>query len=161
MVRRSRSWITSGGHCIAVHSVATLWNHVQTTFRNQAEELDARCRTDWQDTPEGLEAAIAAIEEADGGSTFFRYPDGRNIAAEGEKSSWKPKDPETILSQIQQPGAKPVKVILMLEPDGETIAQAFQYDDAPLAELSRQLAETAKTLSGAHTGLRVELADGF
>jgi hypothetical protein len=37
----------------------------------------------------------------------------------------------------------------------------MQYDDAPLTELSRLLAETANMLSAAHTGLRVEVANGL
>lgn len=59
-----------------------------------------------------------------------------------------------------QPVSKPVKVMLMLADDSDDIVQAFQFDDAPLSELSRQLSEASSILSGAHTGLRVELADG-
>jgi hypothetical protein len=141
-----------------VHSVATLWAHVRELLRDNAGELAARCRTDWQATPEGLEDAIRAIEEADGSSTFFRYPDRRRASADADKSDWKPRAPEDIVRQIQGDG-KPVKVLLMLDGD-DAVTHAFQYDDAPLAELSRVLAETASTLSAAHTGLRVELAGG-
>jgi hypothetical protein len=47
-----------------VHSVATLWAHVLELTHSQEAALKARCRTDWQDIPEGLDAAIAAIEVA-------------------------------------------------------------------------------------------------
>jgi hypothetical protein len=142
-----------------VHSVATLWQRVGELFRAHASVLKARCRTDWQATPEGLDASIASIEKADASSTFFRYPDSRSPEAEGGKSSWKPKRPEDILGQMQSHG-RPVMALLVVQPDGETIGEAFQFDDAPLAELSRVLADTAKILSGAHTGLRVELVGG-
>jgi hypothetical protein len=142
-----------------VHGVAVLWRHALDLLRANAAELGARCRTDWQTIPVGLDEAIRAIDEADGSSTFFRYPDPRRAGADADKSEWKPRSPEEILRHVQE-GGDPVKVMLVLD-ENDAVAQAFQYDDAPLAELSRLLAETAKMLSGAHTGLRVELADGL
>lgn len=143
-----------------VHSVAVLWARVSQLIQAHASELRTRCRTDWQATPDGLDDAIASIETADASSTFFRYPDGRDTDAEKLKSSWKPKEPEDIAATLQQPNRAPAMLALFLHPDGETISEAFQYDEAPLADLARLLADTAKTLSAAHTGLRVELADG-
>ena len=143
-----------------VHSVGTLWAHVRDLFRTHAAELDAKCQTDWQATPDGLDAAIAAIETADASSTFFRYPNSCNLDAEAAKSSWKPRQPEDMIAQHESNG-KPIKAFIIYQPDGETIARSYQYDDAPLAELTRMLTETAKILSAAHTGLRVELAGGF
>jgi hypothetical protein len=143
-----------------VHSVAVLWKHVRSLFKTQAEPLNARCRTDWQDIPPDLDEAIAAIDAADAGSTYFRYPDGRDAEAEGKKSSWKMADPDAIVAQMQA-DTTPVKVMLLFEPDGETLRQAFQYDPAPLADLSKHLVRAADLLSAAHTGLRVELADGM
>lgn len=116
--------------------------------------------TDWQNIPAGLDKAIAAIDAAGGSSTYFRYPDGRDAVAEGKKSSWKPADPEEFVAQMEA-DSTPVKVMLLFEPDGETLRQALQHDDAPLAELSKQLAKAADLLSAAHTGIRVEPADGM
>jgi hypothetical protein len=71
-----------------VHSVAALWAHARELLSSHADELSARCRTDWQAIPDGLDAAIAAIEEADGTSTYFRYPDARRPEGDAAKSSW-------------------------------------------------------------------------
>jgi len=142
-----------------VHSLATLWAYFLELTHNHKNELEKRCRTDWQEIPDGLDSAINEIEQADASSTLFRYPDERRPDADKAKSSWKPKTPEEMFSHAAS-GGKPVKAFLVLRSD-DSISQSFQYDDAPLAELSKLLAETASILSGAHTGLRVELADGF
>lgn len=143
-----------------VHSVGTLWAHVRAIFKTQTDALKARCQTDWQDVPPQLDVALAAIEATDSSSTFFRYPDGRDTTAEAKKSSWKPVDPTEIVEQLPN-ASKPMKALLLFDAEGEVLQQAFRYDDAPLADLSNQLAEAARLLSGAHTGLRVELAGGF
>lgn len=141
-----------------VHSVAVLWEHVQSLIGDHAAELRARCRTDWQAAPEELAGDIAAIEKADASSTYFRYPDARRPTEE-EKSSWKAKHPEDIIASAKTTG-KPTMSVLLTLPDG-SVTEAFQYDREPLSELSRILVATAKTLAAAHKGLRVELADGF
>ena len=143
-----------------VHSLATLLAHYIELTRRFGGLLDARCATDWKNIPAELLLGIAEIEKADATSTYFRYPDGRSAAAEEAKSSWKPKTPEEILAQANADG-KPVKAFLVYQPDGETLIGSYQYDDAPLADLIRVLADTASILSGAHTGLRVELAGGY
>lgn len=144
-----------------VHSVGTLWTRFVELVAIHAEELGERWQTNWQAIPDELPGMIKVIEKADASSTFFRYPDGRDLVAEAAKSSWKQADPEALLAQLQQPGAKPVKSLMLLQPDGETITAMFQHDSAPLAELTRILAAVADQLSNAHIGLRVELADGY
>jgi len=141
------------------HRISILWDHVVDLIRNNEPELNARCRTKWTSFPEDLTEAIAAIDAADPTSTFFRYTDRRTPEADRAKSSWKEGEPDNIFAQMA-PGDEPVKAFFLIGPDGD-IARSYQYDGHAFEDLSKLLAETAKTLSGAHSGLRVELASGF
>lgn len=77
-----------------VHSVAELWEHVFYLIRSSKTELERRCKTDWQATPDDLIRSIEEIERIDGRSTFFRHPDFQRPNVEQEKSIWKPKTPD-------------------------------------------------------------------
>jgi hypothetical protein len=141
------------------HGLLVLWNHVVELLGNHESELKKRCRTDWQDYPDELGRAIEMIDKADPSSTFFRYTDDRKPDADHEKSSWKEYDIAEIFSKMG-PEHEPAKAFLLLGAD-ESIQHAYQYDSAAMVELSKALRDTAKLLSGAHSGLRVELAGGF
>lgn len=143
----------------SVHSTAVLYTYVRDVLREQEAELKIRCRTDWQDWPDDFDSAIDTIDKADRTSTFFRYPNERRPEEDQSKSSWKRRDAEALHDQLGG-SEKPLKMFLLVDQD-DSIEQAFQYDDEPLAELSTLLAYAAKTLSGVHFGLRAELANGY
>ncbi len=141
------------------HSLAVLYGRVVELLRDNADELNKRCQTDWLSIPKDLDEAIAMIDRADPSSTFFRYTDRRTPEADHEKSSWKERKPSDIFSQMG-PGHEPVKAFLLIGSD-DNIRNAYQYEQSTMTELSKTLCDTAKTLSGAQAGLRVELAGGF
>ena len=141
------------------HRISVLWGHVVELIRSNEPELTARCRTRWSSFPEEMGEAIAAVDAADPTSTFFRYTDRRTPEADREKSSWKEGEAGESVAQMK-PEGEPVKAFFLIGPDGD-IARSYRYYHHAFEEVSKLLAETAKTLSGAHTGLRVELANGF
>ena len=141
------------------HRISVLWGHVVDLIRSNESELNTRCRTRWSSFPEEMAEAMAAVDGADPTSTFFRYTDRRTLEADHAKSSWKERDAAEILGKMK-PEGEAVKAFVLIGPDGD-IARSYQYDGQAFQEVSKVLAETAALLSGAHSGLRVELANGF
>jgi len=141
-----------------VHSVGTLYAYFKSLVMDNKEAIDKVAQTDWSAVPPELDEAIAVIDKADSGSTYFRYPITQDPSADQEKSSWKDV-PHTEVFRSMKPGAKPVKAFLVLDEDDQ-IVNSYQYDHEPLRHLREALRKATELLSGAHTGLRMELAGG-
>jgi len=155
--------VLSGGQWVrldTIHSVLKLWSYYRKIVGEQAEQLNAKCRTDWVSIPEALERRIHEIDTADTTSTYFRYPELKRARSEEKKSSWQNADPGKLSEKLKKSAGPPVKAFMILGPSDE-ILDAFEYDDSTLNDLIDKLAETAHELSGCHSGLRVELAGGF
>lgn len=153
-VRREGKWLPID----RVHSVGTLYAYFKSLVVDNKEAIDRIARTNWSAVPPELDEAIAVIDKADSASTYFRYPIPQDPVADHNKSSWKDAPPTKILHSTK-PGAKPVRAFLVVDED-EQIVNSYQYDDEPLRHLREALRKATELLSGAHTGLRVELAGG-
>ncbi len=141
-----------------VHSVGDLFAYFKALVVNNQKVIAKKAKTDWSAIPLELEEAIAVINKADTGSTYFRYPITHDSDADKQKSSWKDASSTDIFRKIKS-DEKPVKAFLMLNANDE-IVNSYQHDQAPIQQLQGALKTAAELLSGAHAGLRVELAGG-
>ena len=153
-IRRTDAWIPLH----RVHSLGSLWEYVIELLSDNAQTLADRCQTDWLAIPPALPAGIAVIDAADASSTFFHYPDKRTPGADRAKSSWKATTPEAALEAMHS-ASQPRKWFVLTGP-GDQISRMYEHDPNPLPQLASALREVADLLSGAHLGLRVELANG-
>lgn len=139
------------------HSLKDLWEYVREIIQASQNELEARCKTDWQDIPDELSEAIEKIDKLDRTSTFFRYPSPLEATAEITKSAWREVSMDSVDEAL--PTNKPIKMMLLSDP-ADNVKAAFQYHDETLAEILELLKKTANDLTGFHIGLRCELMDG-
>jgi hypothetical protein len=140
-----------------VHSIRTLFEHFRFVVTNHQDRLAQIAKTRWADIPAELPAWIDLIDSADGSSTYFRYPT-RDAVAESNKSSWRQVD-LSLVSSHPEPEESPKMMVLGVNNQQEVLS-AYLFDDEPLAELSKALRDASELLSGAHAGIRVELAGG-
>ncbi len=143
-----------------VHSVGTLFKYMVNLIIQNKETISSRARTDWSAVPSDLKEWIEIIEAADSSGTYFRYPSIKNPAEDAAKSSWKEESPGEIFSKMG-PGEKYMKAFLLFDAEEELIG-SYRYDDSLMTEeVSSVLRETAEMLSGAHAGIRAEIAGGY
>ncbi len=139
------------------HSVDALWLYLKNLICDHAKELETRCMTNWEDIPDGLDEAIATIDELDRTSTFFRYPNISGSHPKPKKSTWQEIDLNKF--DVDMAAEKPIKMLLLANADDE-VHSAFKYHEDTLAEVLENLEKTAHNLSGMHVGLRCELMGG-
>ncbi len=143
-----------------IHRIQALFDYfMQLATSNRDRFLDAD-KTDWAKVPSELAGWIAAIERADASSTFFRYPEPPNRAAVTDKSAWREVHPEDIDARLSRPGRSPTGLFILMGED-ECVRLACAHEGLPLQELSLSLKQATEMLSGAHIGLRAELAGGW
>lgn len=140
-----------------VHSVFDLWNYASDLLRSNVR-LREISRTDWSKVPAGLEEDLRKIESIDPASTFFRYPDFKNPAADREKSDWKRVRADEILERAK-PGDPPIKAFLLLDTD-DNISSAFVHDTRERSEIHTVFRRAAEHLSSVPLALRMEIAGG-
>jgi hypothetical protein len=141
-----------------VHGISDLYDFFKSLVQTHGAALRQIARTDWSAVPSELDAWIVTIDAADSGSTFFRYPTTKNKTGDLEKSSFKEMTPEDIIAQVRASG-RPAKAFLLVD-DGDNVVEAYGLDHEPLTELREALTKAVELLSGAHFGMRAELANG-
>jgi len=144
-----------------VHSIATLWSYLQKLFEEHSSFLKNNTKTNWTLSPDVI-VRVKIIEENDPKSTYFRYPNVRDISKDKDKSSWKEIDPNQLFdaSIKTAESGKYVKVFLEENQKGETV-RAYMYDDEPLKELDGALMQMAELFETVHFAMRAELCGGW
>jgi hypothetical protein len=143
-----------------VHGVAELYAFVRTAVHIYVDELRQIASADWSSSfPDELGSWIATIDNADPGSTYFRYPTTKNRSADIGKCSVKVINPEDALKSMC-PGGQPAKVYLLLKDGADEIVAAYGHVDKPLPEVREALTKAAELLWGMHLGILAELAGG-
>lgn len=142
-----------------VHDLYSLYSYFQRLLADYAEDLGKRCKTDWADTPEGLDGWIAAIQEADRTSTYFRYPTTGNEAADAAKSTWKQADADR--RKLREDLENESTMSFMVLNENEQIVRSYVADRFAGNECREALTRAADALSGAQLALRMELAGGY
>lgn len=143
----------------AAHSIGDLYQHFKKLLSDNWTDLKPLCGTDWSQIPIEWEDWIKTIEDHDPGGTFLRYPTSSKPEIDSLKDSFKKTDINTITAKMQ-PGNTPQKAFLFVGND-DTINEAFLMAETVLPELSTALCNTVGALSGAHCGIRIELAGGY
>lgn len=143
-----------------VHSVADLYAHWKTIIAAHEDRLQALCahKVPWS-VPKELDIWIEAIEKADSGSTYFRYPTTRDSEADKKKSPFKEVAVEQLLPD-NRPAGQWVKALLVQNRDGE-IVRAFALDYSTDKQTTEYLVAAADTLSNYHAMMRIELTGGW
>ncbi len=144
-----------------VHSIAALWLYLQVLFEQQSTFLKSNTKTDWT-FPSDVSDWVKTIEENDPRSTYFRYPNVRNVSKDKEKSSWKEIDPDKLLDATikSTEAGKYAKIFVEENQKGEAV-RAYMYDDEALKELNNVLKQMADLFEGVHFGMRAELCGGW
>jgi hypothetical protein len=70
-----------------VHGIADLYEFFKSIVTQHAEAVQQIANTDWTKIPAELDEWITTINDADEGSTFFRYPVTKNPKGDVAKSS--------------------------------------------------------------------------
>ena len=141
-----------------VHSVEDLYSYFKKLIYTKKSEIQSMAKTDLTAIPAELDGWIKQIDKLDRMSTLFRYPVTRNQKGDHEKSGWK-EIPEEELGASTQPGERGKNLFILVD-DDYSVVSAYQYDEEALKQLHEALKGAADLLSGAHCGMRVELADG-
>lgn len=140
-----------------VHSVNDLYQYFKKLIYDNKSQIQGIAKTDWSAIPKELDGWIEQIEKYDKTSTLFRYPVTHNQADDCEKSAWKEVSPDKLAASLNT--NTKTKSFLIVD-DNNNVINAYQYDDAAMEQLHDALKRTADLLSGAHCGMRVELAGG-
>lgn len=141
-----------------VHSIGDLYAYFEYLIFQNKPTIAKVAQTDWADIPTELKGAIKEIAQIDNGSTYFRYP-LMDAQSDNQKSSWKETPYETLIKSISTE-AKPVKAFLGVN-DWDEVISIYKFDHEPLNQVSQALKIAAEILSGAHLGIRTELANGI
>lgn len=142
-----------------VHSVNDLYMYFKKLICDKKTKIQSMSKTDWTAIPTELDGWIEQIEKHDRMSTFFRYPVTRNQEGDSEKSAWKEVSPNDLAASLNA-GKNATKSFVLVD-DNYNVVSAYQYDDESMKQLHDALKGAADLLSGAHCGMRVELAGGM
>jgi hypothetical protein len=126
---------------------------------DKKSQIKSISKTDWSAIPPELDGWIVQIEKYDRMSTFFRYPVTRNQEADSEKSAWKEVSANNLAVSLHA-GEKGAMSFALVD-DNYNVVSAYQYDEETMKQLHEALKGAADLLSGAHCGMRVELAGGM
>jgi hypothetical protein len=140
-----------------VHSLGPLYAELRSLLSLQAEPLSRIPRTDWT-LPSELDQWIAAIEETDSSSTFFRYPVTKDAERDSQKSTIQREEIEAMIERMHGDGPK-VKALLMLDSDGGVV-EAFSHDDTRTKEVIVILKQTAELFHDLRAMMSYTLAGG-
>lgn len=142
-----------------VHSIKDLLNYYQKLTIEHKEKISLIAKTEWSDIPVKLFKWISIIDEADRSSTYFRYPTLQNLKHDERKASFKKIDPDQLIT-LSGTGKK-IKAFCEVNENDEIInAYIFDPKSEKLKKITVALIKASDLLSGAHLGLRVELANG-
>lgn len=142
------------------HSIVNLFEYFHRMVLEKSAMLSEIARTDWTEIPEDLVNAIRRIEQFDAKSSYFRYPVSQGRKIDNEKSAFKEVQFDEIVSIAKKINEKATMTYMQMD-ENEVPVQTFLYDNHQELEILEDLKLAAKTLSGAHLGLRVELAEGY
>ncbi len=143
-----------------VHGIADLYEFFKSIVTQHATAVQQIANTDWSKIPIELDEWITTINEADDGSTFFRYPITKNQKGDIAKSSIQETTLEETLTSIRN-GVKPAKVYVIVDNDDDNIVDMYQMIHEPMSNLGVALKGAVDLLSGAHFGLMAELGYGY
>jgi hypothetical protein len=141
-----------------VHSIKQLYMYFKKLIYDNQSDIQSITKHDWSTIPPELDSWIDEIEKYDCASTFFRYPAINNPQSDIKKSAWKEVAPNDLEKSIHS-SKKPTKSFVFAD-GNDAVLNAYQYDDATMEDVSELLKKTANLLSGAHCGIRAELAGG-
>lgn len=141
-----------------VHSVNNLYKYFKKLVLDKKKQIQKIAKTDWSAIPPELDSWIEKIEKHDRISTLFRYPVTRDQEDDSDKSAWKEVSPDEFSDSLHT-SEKATKSFVIVD-DNHNVVSAYQYDDETMKELHEALKGAADLLSGAHCGMRVEIAGG-
>lgn len=129
-----------------IHNISPLYAEMRALLSNlagQLSEIPGTLPEYWVFPPE-LDQWIAAIEETDSSSTFFRYPVTKDAERDSQKSTMQREEVASVFERMQGDGPK-VKAMLMFNDTGEVV-KAYTHDDTQSKEIIGILKEAAKML---------------
>lgn len=141
-----------------VHELEGLYAALQERLETNRAEMEAVCSTPWYPTPPELDAAIAAIQEVDPGSFYFRYPSLSSVEDE-EKSEFKRMAPDELEGWDSEKRGL-LKAFFVVDRNDEVV-EAFRYEPGSKLQEIEHLKAACEWLNCYHVGLRMELADGW
>lgn len=144
-----------------VHSISDLYGEFRGMLTNYATVIKSLRKTDWTNTPEGLDDLVKLIDDADKASAMFRYPITLDPSNDAKKSSFKNIHPVAAVAEAHArtaAGKSGIK-ILALKNDDDEIVETFIHDEEPMQDVFEALKELSNTLSGAHFGMLNEFLD--
>lgn len=141
-----------------VHGIGDLYRQMRQLLDTEWPLLKDHCGTDWRAVPDTLTTAIEVVDTHDPAGTLLRYPTNAETEIERAKSSFEqlPLDKAAERVSAARPG-----VGLFFIDDDENVTEAFMSREEPLKELLAALRSASRELSGAHFGMRMELAGGW
>lgn len=144
------------------HSLKTLLSELERMLTENMAKIRNLTPTNWS-VPQELTEQINAIDACDEGSTYFRYPKSKGTSVDAEKSGCLPADPARIISEMNERSVngEKGKLVLGLKDEDDNIVEVFAMEEEPLPDLRDALVGAASLMSGACTGLQMELVDGY
>ncbi len=143
-----------------VHNLAPLYTEFHTLLAALAEPLSLIPGTlpEYWTLPTELDEWIAAIEQTDSSSTFFRYPVTKDTERDSQKSTIRRDEVESLVERMHSDGPA-VKAMLMLNNDGEVV-QAYSHDDTQNKEVIAILRQAAEMLHDMRAMMSYTLVGG-
>jgi hypothetical protein len=143
-----------------VHSIQDLYRHWKGLIQQNAAELKELSpnHPEWE-IPEELDTWIAAIEQTDSGSTYYRYPVTRDASKDAAKSSFKESSVEGLFVE-NRPNDEWVRALVVKNQAGEAVA-AYRFDYQTESQATEALVGASDTLNNFHAMMRFELTDGW
>jgi hypothetical protein len=140
-----------------LHSVKQLWIYVKFLFCEYKNFFDSFERVDWT-FPVEIDDWIETIEKKDPRSTFFRYPNLRDIESDVDKANMTEGTPIEIMERLRCENTK--QFILLLENNDGDIAGGYYYGGNTLEEFNMILNKCTNRFHGLHAALRIEVCGG-
>jgi hypothetical protein len=142
-----------------LHSVKRLWTYLSVLFNDQKQFFDSIKRVDWT-FPAEVDAWVDEIEVKDPRSTFFRYPNPRDTAADAPKAVMAEGTPEEIMARLAASKDGPKQFILLMENEAGDVTRGCYYAGDSQAHFNTVLKECAGMFYGTHAALRAEVCGG-
>jgi hypothetical protein len=143
-----------------VHSVGQLYASFKTMVQDNSTKIGLVASTDWSQFPVELDGWISAIESADAGSTYFRYPKTKSSSADAKKSGFQVVELASMVNSPLSKESSRGRLFLALKDDDNAIVEAFEFQENPLPDVRYALEQAAAMLSGVSLGIYTEFVDG-
>jgi hypothetical protein len=140
-----------------VHDIASLWSYVRQLFVEQKAFFDSVNSVDWT-----IEVAadkwFSEVALQDPGSTFFRYPDLRNPAADVPKAALAGATPDEFFDRYTQ--SSPGGIALAVQDQDGALVRGYYYTGDSLQALSEVLRRCSDWCYKLHAAMRSQLCGG-